>query len=202
LLRPRPGDEVIVPAITYVSTAMAFHQAGFTVRVADVDPETLLLTAGTVAPCLSGRTRAVVAVHLYGQHCELDAIHGLCDRRGLVLIDPPYEDAADFTQLSGTLASSHRKWPTGVYLLWYLIKDREAPDSLARRLRRLDVPKILRCEFTLGPPRAEQGLVGSGLIVVNPPYPLEQDLRLVLPALGRLLAPQGGHRLDWLAPAG
>jgi 23S rRNA (adenine2030-N6)-methyltransferase len=64
------------------------------------------------------------------------------------------------------------------------------------------VPKILRCEFTLGPPRAEQGLVGSGLIVVNPPYPLEQDLRLVLPALGRLLAPQGGHRLDWLAPAG
>ena len=124
------------------------------------------------------------------------------ERRGLVLIDPPYEDAADFTQLSGTLASSHRKWPTGVYLLWYPIKDREAPDALARRLRRLDVPKILRCEFTLGPPRAEQGLVGSGLIVVNPPYPLEQDLRLVLPALGRLLAPQGGHRLDWLAPDG
>jgi 23S rRNA (adenine2030-N6)-methyltransferase len=124
------------------------------------------------------------------------------ERRGLVLIDPPYEDAADFTQLSGTLASAHRKWPTGVYLLWYPIKDREAPDALARRLRRLDVAKILRCEFTLGPARAEQGLVGSGLIVVNPPYPLEQDLRLVLPTLERLLAPQGGHRLDWLAPAG
>jgi 23S rRNA (adenine2030-N6)-methyltransferase len=124
------------------------------------------------------------------------------ERRGLVLIDPAYEDAADFTRLSGTLASAYRKWPTGVYLLWYPIKDREAPDALARRLRRLDVPKILRCEFTLGPPRAEQGLVGSGLIVVNPPYPLEQDLRLVLPALGWLLAPQGGHRLDWLAPDG
>jgi 23S rRNA (adenine2030-N6)-methyltransferase len=124
------------------------------------------------------------------------------ERRGLVLIDPPYEDSADFTRLPGTLVSAHRKWPTGIYLLWYPIKDREAPDALARRLRRLDVPKILRCEFTLGSSRAEGGLLGSGLIVVNPPYPLERDLRLVLPALGRLLAPQGGHRLDWLAPDG
>jgi 23S rRNA (adenine2030-N6)-methyltransferase len=124
------------------------------------------------------------------------------ERRGLVLIDPPYEDTGDFTRLSGTLASAHRKWPTGIYLLWYPIKDRQASDALARRLRRLDVAKILRCEVTLGSPRAEQGLVGSGLIVVNPPYPLEQDLRLVLPALGRLFAPQGGHRLDWLAPDG
>jgi 23S rRNA (adenine2030-N6)-methyltransferase len=124
------------------------------------------------------------------------------ERRGLVLIDPPYEEAADFSRLSATLASAHRKWPTGIYLSWYPIKDRDAPDALARRLRRLDVPKILRCEVTLGPPRAEQGLVGSGLIVVNPPYPLEQDLRLVLQALGRLLTPQGGHRLDWLAPPG
>jgi 23S rRNA (adenine2030-N6)-methyltransferase len=124
------------------------------------------------------------------------------ERRGLVLIDPPYEEAADFSRLSATLASAHRKWPTGIYLLWYPIKDREAPDALARRLRRLDQPKILRCELTLGRPRTEQGLVGSGLIVVNPPYPLQQELRLVLPALGRLLAPQGGHRLDWLAPDG
>jgi 23S rRNA (adenine2030-N6)-methyltransferase len=122
------------------------------------------------------------------------------ESRGLVLIDPPYEDAADFTRLSGALASAHRKWPTGIYLLWYPIKDRDAPDALARRLRRLDIPKILRCEITLGRPRAEAGLIGSGLIVVNPPYPLETELRALLPALGRLLAPQGGHRLDWLAP--
>lgn len=53
------------------------------------------------------------------------------ERRGLVLIDPPYEEAADFLRLSGALADAHRKWPTGVYLLWYPIKERDAPDALS-----------------------------------------------------------------------
>src|SRR5262249_45899640 len=59
------------------------------------------------------------------------------ERRGLVLIDPPFEDASDFTQLAEVLAVAYRKWPTGSYLLWYPIKDRGAPDALARRLRKL-----------------------------------------------------------------
>jgi 23S rRNA (adenine2030-N6)-methyltransferase len=121
------------------------------------------------------------------------------ERRGLVLLDPPYEDAADFTRLPGALAEAHRKWATGIYLLWYPIKDRDAPDALARRLRRSGVPKVLRCEITLGPPRADIGLVGSGLMIVNPPYTLEQDLRILLPALGRLFSPSAATRLDWLS---
>jgi 23S rRNA (adenine2030-N6)-methyltransferase len=121
------------------------------------------------------------------------------ERRGLVVIDPPYEDSADFLRLSEALAQAHRKWPSGIYLLWYPIKGRDAPDALARRLRRLNVPKILRCELTIGPPAADGALAGSGLIVVNPPYPLEAQLRKLLPALTRVLAPAGGYRLDWLA---
>jgi 23S rRNA (adenine2030-N6)-methyltransferase len=124
------------------------------------------------------------------------------ERRGLVLIDPPYEDAADFMRLSGALADAHRKWPTGIYMLWYPIKERDAPDALARRLRRLDVAKVLRCEITLGPPRADAGLVGSGLILVNPPYTLEGELRILLPALARLFSASATHRLDWLAQEG
>jgi 23S rRNA (adenine2030-N6)-methyltransferase len=99
------------------------------------------------------------------------------ERRGLVLIDPPFEDTADFTRSSNVLSAMHHKWPTGIYLLWYPIKDRGAPDALARRLKKLSVPNILRCELTIGAPRAEGGLVGSGLIVVNPPFTLERDLR-------------------------
>ena len=83
--------------------------------------------------------------------------------------------------------------------MWYPIKAREAPDALARRLRRLSVPKILRCEFTIAPPRADGALAGSGLIIVNPPFPLERELRVILPALTRLLAPMGAYRLDWLS---
>src|SRR5208282_3365880 len=89
-----------------------------------------------------------------------------------------------------------------IYMLWYPIKERAAPDALARRLRRLEIPKILRCEITLRAPRPDAGLVGSGLILVNPPFPLQRDLRILLPALGRLFAAGAAHRLDWLAEEG
>jgi len=121
------------------------------------------------------------------------------ERRGLVLIDPPYEAADDFHRLFGAFAQAHRKWPIGLYLLWYPIKAGEAADALARRLRRLDVAKIMRCELSIGAPRPEGGLVGSGLILVNPPYPLESELKVVLPVLARLLGPGSSHRIDWLA---
>jgi 23S rRNA (adenine2030-N6)-methyltransferase len=120
------------------------------------------------------------------------------ERRGVVLIDPPYEESADFSRLATSLAQAYGKWPTGVYLLWYPIKERDAPDALARRLRKLSLPKILRCEITLGMPRADAGLIGSGLIVVNPPYVLQNELRIILPVLGSCLHGDVAHRLDWL----
>jgi 23S rRNA (adenine2030-N6)-methyltransferase len=124
------------------------------------------------------------------------------ERRGLVVIDPPFEEPADFTRLSAALSAAHRKWPTGIYMAWYPIKTREAPDALARRLQRLSIAKILRSELILHAPAADAGLAGSGLIVVNPPYTLEADLRVLLPALGRMLAraaAKPGYRVDWLA---
>jgi 23S rRNA (adenine2030-N6)-methyltransferase len=121
------------------------------------------------------------------------------ERRGLVLVDPPFEDAADFMRLPAALAAAHRKWPTGIYMLWYPIKERAAPDGLAKRLQRLAIPRMLRCELSLGPPRADAGLVGSGLIVVNPPFTLEPDLQRLMPGLAGMLSPQAGWRLDWLA---
>jgi 23S rRNA (adenine2030-N6)-methyltransferase len=123
------------------------------------------------------------------------------ERRGVVLVDPPFEDAADFTRLASALAAAHRKWPTGIYLLWYPIKERDAPDALARRLRKLAMPSVLRCEITLGPPRADAGLIGSGLIVINPPFKLDADLKILLPALGEAFATGAACRIDWLAAA-
>jgi 23S rRNA (adenine2030-N6)-methyltransferase len=155
-----------------------------------------------------GAAAALRAVMRGDRRCKALAVDGWTaasaylpppERRGLVLIDPPFEDASDFTQLSDILAVAHRKWPTGTYLLWYPIKDHGAPDALARRLRKLSVPDILRCELTLGPPRADGGLVGSGLIVVNPPFTLERDLRVLMPALCPLMAPDAAAKTDWLA---
>jgi 23S rRNA (adenine2030-N6)-methyltransferase len=124
------------------------------------------------------------------------------ERRGLVFVDPPFEEAADFTRLSAALSSAHRKWPTGIYLAWYPITTREAPDGLARRLRQLAVAKTLRCELSVRAPAADAGLTGSGLVVVNPPFTLESDLRVLLPALGDILgraSDRPAYRIDWLA---
>ena len=125
------------------------------------------------------------------------------ERRGLVLVDPPFEDRADFTRLAEALAVAHRKWSTGIFMLWYPIKTREGSGALSRRLGRLGIAKILRSELIVGPVREDAGLSGSGLIVVNPPFTLEQDLRLLLPTLSLILArgadPAGQH-IDWLSP--
>ena len=119
------------------------------------------------------------------------------ERRGLVLIDPPFEEAADFTHLSDILAVAHRKWPTGTYLLWYPIKDRQAPDVLARRLRKLSVPNILRSELTMGPPRAAGGSDRVGLGRGEPAFHARAGSARLLPDLCRLLSPDasGPRRL-------
>lgn len=121
------------------------------------------------------------------------------ERRGLVFVDPPFEDPADFKRLPEELSAAHRKWPTGIFVAWYPIKERAAPDALARRMRRLAIPEVLRCELALPAPRTPGGLVGSGLIVINPPFMLQEDLRKFMPALAKLLSSAAAVRTDWLA---
>jgi 23S rRNA (adenine2030-N6)-methyltransferase len=120
------------------------------------------------------------------------------ERRGLVLVDPPFEQTDEFIRLSNELAAAHRKWPTGIYLLWYPIKDREAPDGLARRLRKLGMLNVLRSELMIGPSSSDSGLIGSGLVLINPPYKLDLELRTHLPELGRIFSSRAASRLDWL----
>ena len=135
------------------------------------------------------------------------------ERRGLVLVDPPFEQDGDFHRLSHGLAAAHRKWATGIYALWYPIKDRGEPDALAKRLRRLGIAKILRAELTVAALSDPTRLNGCGLILVNPPWTLESELSALLPALAgmlgrdgkggvqaRLAHPRGGagYALTWL----
>jgi 23S rRNA (adenine2030-N6)-methyltransferase len=121
------------------------------------------------------------------------------ERRGLVLVDPPFEDTTDFLSLSATVAAAHGKWPTGIYCLWYPITARHQTGALARRFQKLGISNILRTELLLGEARRDAGLVGSGLIIVNPPFPLERDLRTFMPMLGQALRPDAVARTDWLA---
>src|SRR6266851_1076943 len=92
------------------------------------------------------------------------------ERRGLVLIDPPFEDADDFTRLGNALEAAYRKWASGIYLLWYPLKERQGADALADRLRRSGIGKILRVEINLPMPCNLDRLSACGLIIVNPPW--------------------------------
>ena len=121
------------------------------------------------------------------------------ERRGLVLIDPPYEQRDEFEQLAEGFAEAFAKWPTGVYLLWYPAKSRRATDELARRvaeaLSRARPPgKCLRVEFSVAPQTAESGLVSAGLLIVNPPWTLGGDLKSILPELEKPLGLGGAGR--------
>ncbi len=80
------GEEIIVPAITFLSTPMAFAHAGFRVRLADVS-ENLLLDPAAVESLISPRTAAVVAVHLYGQRAPLEELEALCRNHGVILVE-------------------------------------------------------------------------------------------------------------------
>ncbi len=122
------------------------------------------------------------------------------ERRGLVLVDPPFEQEDEFDRLGDALAAAHRKWPTGIYMLWYPIKDARATLAFSRRLARLGIPRILRAELERGGARDPQRLAGGGLILVNPPWRLEAELAVLLPGLAQALgAGRDGARLDWLA---
>jgi 23S rRNA (adenine2030-N6)-methyltransferase len=123
------------------------------------------------------------------------------ERRGLVLVDPPFERDDEYRRLADSFADAHRKWPTGIYALWYPIKGRSEPDALAKRLRRLELQKMLRAELIVSPLRDPTRLNGSGLILVNPPWTLKRELKILLPALASILGSEnhGRFTLDWLS---
>lgn len=122
------------------------------------------------------------------------------EKRGLVLIDPPFEEEGEFGRLVAGLVRAHKRFPQGVYALWYPLKDRRERDSFIGALKQTGIPKMLRAELTVRPPAEPPRLFGAGMIVVNPPFTLESELQTLLPALAAVLAEdgEGGWRVDWI----
>jgi 23S rRNA (adenine2030-N6)-methyltransferase len=123
------------------------------------------------------------------------------EKRGLVLVDPPFEEPGEFDRLLDGLKKGHKKFATGVFALWYPLKDTRAVHDFVSALRDTGIPKILRAEVIVRPATNPPTLHGSGMIIVNPPFVLEAELRVLLPALARILGDdgQGRHKLEWIA---
>jgi 23S rRNA (adenine2030-N6)-methyltransferase len=138
-----------------------------------------------------GRDRRIKILGLDG-YVALNAHVPPPERRGLVLVDPPFEDKQEFAALMRGFARAYAKWPTGTYLLWYPLKNPEQSVSFVEAIRSLDLPRCLRIEQAVRGHEPNGPLYGSGLIVVNPPYLLGAQMRALLPELTILLAQNQG----------
>ncbi len=117
------------------------------------------------------------------------------ERRGLVLVDPPFESLDEFSRLADTFGEAFAKWPTGVFVLWYPVKNFAARDAFLAALAVSGAPRLLRIELGIAPVTEDAGLTRAGLIVANAPYVLANEMHVLLPALAGAMAPKGGG--DW-----
>lgn len=128
------------------------------------------------------------------------------ERRGLVLIDPPFEAADELRSLEQALERAIRKWPTGIYVAWRPIREPAHDAHFLNNVGALGAPSILRLELDVGPgpvgAQRQRPLARAGLLVVNPPHTLFEEARSLLPWFAGLFARQGrgAHLCEWLTP--
>jgi 23S rRNA (adenine2030-N6)-methyltransferase len=113
------------------------------------------------------------------------------ERRGLVLIDPPYESLDEFKELLQAFGDAYRRWPTGTFLMWYPIRSAAQRSLVHSRFEALSIPKMLIAEVAIHPDDAGLGLAGSGMMIVNPPYGADDFLREAYSAIHQVIAASG-----------
>lgn len=118
------------------------------------------------------------------------------EKRGLVLIDPSYEIKSDYQNVVKNIAQAYKKFATGCYALWYPVVDRLQIADLEKRFKQTGIENILLAEISLVEDE-QKGMTASGMIIVNPPWILEQNLAEALPELCRLLNARS-YRLNYL----
>jgi len=143
---------------------------------------------------LSGHPQA--SVHHMDGFIGLKAFLPPKERRGVILIDPPYENPDEFTRLALSLPIALKRFETGIYAIWYPIKDKLQTKRFHAALRQNITNSILIVELTIHPD-LPQHLNGCGMAIINPPWQLENQLAEILPWLWKALTinNQGGHQL-------
>jgi 23S rRNA (adenine2030-N6)-methyltransferase len=146
-------------------------------------------------------------IHVH-QRDGYEALSGLLppkEKRGLVLIDPPYEaQEAEYKRIEQAIKASMQRWPTGVYAIWYPIKLRSQVQPFLRWMSRCGAKRVLRAELMVHPDDSPLRLNGSGMVILNAPWKLDDTLREPLQAMARLLSKDrpAEWKLDWLLQEG
>ena len=150
-----------------------------------------------------GRDRRLSIVSTDG-YIALNAYLPPKERRGVILIDPPFEAPGEAGGIVHALERALSKWPTGAYVAWRPIRDARDDARFLNAVAALGAPNILRLELDIGPgpigAHGQEPLTRAGLLVVNPPHPLVGEARTLLPWLAQTLGRgEGGKQLcDWV----
>jgi 23S rRNA (adenine2030-N6)-methyltransferase len=118
------------------------------------------------------------------------------ERRGLVLIDPPYESLDELKLMLQAFSDAYRRWPNGIFLMWYPIRSAAQRSMVHARFEALRIPKMLFADLAIHPDDAGLGLAGSGLMIVNPPYGADEYFRNAYGAIHRGIAPAGAGYVE------
>jgi 23S rRNA (adenine2030-N6)-methyltransferase len=118
------------------------------------------------------------------------------ERRGLVLIDPPYESVDELKLMLQAFADAYRRWPSGIFLMWYPIRSATQRSLVHARFEALQIPKMLLADLAIHPDDAGVGLAGSGLMIVNPPYGTDEYLRDAYAVIHRAIAASGAGYVE------
>lgn len=123
-------------------------------------------------------------------------------KRGLVLIDPPYELKQDYVLVTETLAQAYKRWATGIYAVWYpiLASKRDHSDTMLRKIKQGAYSNLLKVELHVKGANSDFGMHGSGMLIVNAPWQLDTQLESILPTLTNILAQdeQASWTVEWL----
>jgi 23S rRNA (adenine2030-N6)-methyltransferase len=127
-------------------------------------------------------------------YARLGALLPPVERRGLVLIDPPYESGDEFESVARALVGAHRRFATGVFMLWFPVKSAAAADAFCGEIVTAGIEKLVRVDFDLGarPDAGKERLSAAGLLVVNPPFGFADEMG----EIGRVLEPRLGRAQD------
>jgi 23S rRNA (adenine2030-N6)-methyltransferase len=141
-----------------------------------------------------------VKIHPLDGYQALKALLPPSERRGLVLIDPAFELKDEWRRLLDAVKEAYRRWATGIFAVWYPIQNRATADDFLRRFKKSGIRKVLITEVSIFDPDETLRLNGSGMVIINPPWKLEEELRSLLPWLWEKLAAdgQGKWRVEWL----
>jgi 23S rRNA (adenine2030-N6)-methyltransferase len=152
---------------------------------------------------LKSQFQANSQIHLH----QRDGFQGIIaltppiQKRGLIFIDPAYELKTDYITAIDTIKMAYKKWSNAIYVLWYpIFAQANYSEILLKQCNRSSLKKVLRIELTRQPSHTPRALIGSGLLIVNPPYLFEQQLQQWLPWLWSILSPhsEGEWRIEWL----